>query len=408
MLIIFLFLPKISITESFGLLLGELVLISYTLRYLLYGYVKVNKIVLPYILFNFCFFIVSSVYVITFYQIFSIISLIYFLRILIYLTIFLYVARLAKHMSEVDIMKRLVVFPILICWSLSFLVFSINFLLKTPSLSDMLWGYEVGLRLIPIFGLTIDQFQPTFLRANSASGVVLCSLMVFSFLITHNVYQLRKYRTLFLVIMIITPVLTLSRSGFAAVILAIIITFFPINAKKGTLSLKSLGVFFTSFFLLIFIDTWLEINLGVSIQGRIIGSIETGNLSTGRFERIHAIFNVYSESTLNAIFGLSNDIFLRHELTGYKHSESLVFDIIQGGGIISVFTFTLYIFSLVKLASKFNYFSILLKFYCCQFPVTYLIGGGDFHSPAIMYMTMICFGLGSYEKYIADRKVLSS
>ena len=295
---------------------------------------------------------------------------------------------------------------------ISFIVFITNFLIKTPSAAEMLWYYEVGLRLIPIFGLTIDFSQPTFLFANSASGIVLCSLMVFLFLFTHNVEQLSRYRILALGIMICTPLLTLSRSGFAAAILAILITLNPINFKKGALRIKYLGIFIFALIAVGYIDTLAEVNLGVSIQGRILSSLSEGNLSTGRFERIKDIFILYNASVPNMIFGLSNDIVLRNELTGYKHSESFVFDVIQGGGMITVIAFLIYVYMVIKLSSKSRYFAILLKFYVCQFPVTYLIGGGDFHSPAIMYVTMICFGLGINEKYnekyIANRKILPS
>ena len=215
-LIIFLLFPKVGITDRKGILIGEIVLI-------LFGPIlaitvgskdrfKVSSTLLLFWVLCICLMLLSSVIGGLKYQIIPFLSFFYFSRIVLFATIFFLIRYISNRYDQDYIVKYIFIWPFIFHFIITIGIVIHYFLTHNPSLNQIMWGYDVGIRQLPLSGLTIDPSSEYFLIAKRGSHNIIASWAILILLIAITYPGRIKYRRWLLLITTITPFLSMSRA----------------------------------------------------------------------------------------------------------------------------------------------------------------------------------------------------
>jgi len=397
----FLLFPKIPVTREQGILIGEALLSTLGLLSVLLirkkKYFRVTGNIILLVSFYLFFILISSVINGITHSIFPTLSFFYFTRVIIFVFIYFLVRFLCNKYNDKFLIENLIIAPFLIHFIINLIIVSHYYITQNPSISWMVWGYEVGLRMIPISALTFDWNSPYFLVPKSGSGNILSSWSIFILLLTLTYPEKLRWRRSIIIISTIVPFFAMSRGG----VLTTLIIWFYYLFLSGRLKVSDkIKLITLSCFLLItfsvainyFGFTFPNIFERVSrtfVSGRFDSSV------LGRFENYTILFDFWSRSIINMVFGIGFDPNLVSEITTEKRFESFYLQVLFSGGIISLFFIILLLLN-IYVQRNLNYWTNLtFLYFLFESIVMWTVTGAGFWSPQISFIMMLLFGLAS-------------
>jgi hypothetical protein len=398
----FLVFPKIQLGgedtySGFGILIGEIFLILYAFRFLLFHRrILLNTPLVVLMVFLAYFIFLSSLLNWPFAEIFPVMSGAYYLRILLYVSLFVF----AFNYSETDtnlIVQRFYVTPFLIQCVGGTIIVVTYYLTHNPSIGDVLWGYDTGLRLIPFAGLSFNPDAFFFLMPiGGGSANLLASWALAVLIIADQSISQRMNLVIFMVIF--TVALSMSRGGLLTICLYLIYMSLRDWRTGGRLILVfgMLGLIISLFAYL----TESENSIFANIFTRLSDTFEQGGLdgsSLGRLENYSKILSVWIESPFFVLFGMGYDEAIMRSYTGYSIVESFILQVITSSGLIGLTGFVLFYVVVYKMSTVNLWFACLWKFLIFESILQWSITGGDFVSPHVLFVFMTFLGFGYNE-----------
>ena len=390
-------LPKIPLTENSGILIGELMLlIGFIFNF--YKPIRLQKELVLYILFVFYLYILSSLTSGLFIGVFPIEALLFFFRFLIFIEIYKFFERKSSHLSYHDLFLKYFYYPFLFNFFISFMIFIIEFLHKNPSFSEIMWGYEVGFRLIPITGLAINFSSINIIPLNVVGGGSANVIFAFTFFNLIFSYYLNYKFKIVLLISIIYVMLSLSRGSMLTLIFFIFFVF--LFSKKITM--KNKFIIFLIIIITIIIFNFLFENYNLpNVFERIFSTIENGNLdpsSKGRIENYKDFFKVWANSPFSILFGIGNDQEIYQNLVNRNLIESFYLQVLFGTGIIGCLILLYYYYNIYFKSKNNIEYKILITYIIFQSFINWSVTGGDFLSPINIFLFFSIMGIHESRK----------
>ena len=324
-------------------------------------------------------------------------SFFYFSRIILFVAIFFLIRYVSALYGQDYIVKYIFIWPFVIHFIISFGIVFHYFLTHSPSLSYIMWGYDVGIRMLPISGLTIDPGSEYFLIAKRGSHNILASWSVLILLLGITYEGKIKYRKWLLLIATLTPFLAMSRGGVLTVGI-IWLFYFAISSKISFVNKTLLLSFFLLTALILFYGSDF---LGIAIPNifeRFSRTFEEGQFDSstlGRFENYRILFNYWTENIITILFGMGFDPVIVRTVTSESRFESFFLQVLFNGGLFSFFWLVI-LFLKIYIDRKNSYWSrLLFLFVLFESFVMWSVTGADFWAPQILFLLMILFGLVS-------------
>jgi len=395
-----LILPKIPITSNAGILIGELLLLV-TIPFNFLRKIRINSEFVVLLLFLTYTYTISSLLSGIFLDIFPLESILFFFRVLIYSELFIFFSNLkVKNLNQIyiDYFYK----PYILNFSLSFIIFLTEFIIKKPSIMDMLWGYQVGFRLIPITGLSLDIFSENILPLSVIGGGSANMIFAFSLINLLISFYLNKakFHLVFIIAMIYT-FLSMTRGGTLTLFIFI---FYVLVSKKAKLKDK-IRIILMFILLLVIILTLIEFMNFPNIFDRIFNTLDNGTLdasSMGRIKNYKDFFYSWISNFRYIIFGMGNDSSLYLQINGHSLIESYYLQVLFGSGLIGIIIL-LYYFYIVYKKSHFNKsYKILFTYLLIQSIINWSITGGDFLSPINLFILFSIMGIKNNYKIRSD------
>lgn len=287
----------------------------------------------------------------------------------------------------------------------------IYYVTHRPSVGDILWNYETGLRAIPLAGLSISpsHFAGLATIGGGSSNLFVSWSLAFALvvLLTEN-----KRRGFYLFLSFLVPLAGMSRGGILTFVLFLLYIMFL--SKFYPFIQKSKLLFFT--FLITIGTSFMISNSDINIPNvfeRISQTIQGGSSTRfdpstqGRFENYNLVFSAWSSNPSSILFGLGMDEEHLIKMTGWGLVESFFLQVLFCGGIIGIIIL-LSFFALVYLNRKRNiWFYSLWLFILFESLLMWSITGGDFYSAHVMYVIMVLLGYGHAEAELQRERQLN-
>lgn len=351
-------------------------------------------------IFLFYFILISSIIQCFSVNQFSIFSIIYFCKLIIYIEIYFYFKKLKFEQGIKILLKGYIAFSIL-----SLFIFLYFFYKKIPNAEEILWHYEVGNRLIPIFGLNLRLEYPFFSIANGGSGNLIGTYSSFILLFCMNMKCKNLYKFIISMYILIISFLSVSRGTIISIIIIFIYSFFY-KIKISKLKKIMIGLFIICSIIYFLNETYI----GQMILRRLVETINVKNntldaSSRGRLANYKDFFEVWISQLKYILFGMGFDRNILKIYTGRGFVESFIMQLVFSSGILGVILFCIFIYRIFKL--KNNIFEKSLKEYLIiNIFFNWLIVGGDFTGPVNMFILNAVLGLiDSRENCGDDRSI---
>nr|WP_315262500.1 O-antigen ligase family protein [uncultured Limnohabitans sp.] len=376
--------PKIPFGDA-GILIGEILLTCIIIKFFLTRKFIHLPLVSLLVIFGFYYFLGSNVYKYLMGESITY-DFLYFLRFLMFAAL-AYPVSMSR--SDTNNLKKYIIFPFVAVALLSFIIFIYYFITNPPtSFGEILWGYRPGIRLIPIFGLTLD--PSGLIVTGGGSGNLLASLCIIVIIIdSHNSNNSFAKKSKF--IQLLTPlsvacaIATLSRS-------AVLTIFFVLFIEK--LRTRSARVlFFYAFVLLIFtysIDEYFP------IFDRLINTFENDELdpsSLARIENYNNSFNAFINNIWFVLFGIGSNANSLYLNIGAPLIESFYLGLFVSTGVVGTAMFFIFAINIYLSSKESTYMLFLFKYLIYESIILWSIGGGDFWGPINLYITSILLGM---------------
>lgn len=406
----FLVFPKIVLSGHWGILIGEIVLVFYFFLYLsTRKKISVSPPLASYYLFVAYYLAGSSLIAAVYFNFLPLHSILYFVRILLCSGLFLWSVEYYKKMnSDRQIIEQIYNKPFFVHFVISAIIMITYYATHSPTKSDILWVYELGLRMIPIAGLVIDFDSFFFLKAISGSGNLLAGWALAIFIINFNSNNGGFGKRIFIVALL-TILFTLSRGGFLTASIYIIYSFirnfnFKISLRTGVAVSLSVALLFIYF-------SYASETPLPNMFGRLNTTYETGNLdgsSQGRLDNYVALLKSWTTHWHYVIFGFGYDeeaVLLASKQTVI---ESYFLQVLFCSGLIGmVLLVGFFLLSYLNRQRNFWY-RCLWEFLFFQSIVSWTITGGDFLAPHATYIFMTFLGFGFAKSLAQKTQALSN
>lgn len=380
----FLIFPKLSFNGSSGLLIGEFILfivLSYNLikQYRLIVYT--NEVFLLTIL-AFYWFVVGSLF--GTYQSPPILGWLYFIKIsMVLLSSFL----VCFDFSCDDYLHKYITKPFFVVSISSFIVYVIYYIGTSPSVGDILWGYALGTRLIPIFGMGINVSNFSLTAIGGASGNLLGSLSLIALIV---VLHEDRYRLKYFYVAGVVFFVSMSMSRGSLITLFLYIFYFLLFKKKSIISLV--------FFVLLLMFLSLVFSDSVGIITRISDTFTQDGLdpsSLGRLENYYNAYKVWVSTPLTFFWGIGSDESYLTQKIGAGFIESFYLGLIFCCGVFGCLLFSMFIYVVWSRRHRNKYALYLSEYLFFQSLLQWTVTGGDFWGPVNVYVMSVLLGLSS-------------
>ena len=392
--------PKIAFSENAGVLIGEILLIVSVLRSAFLS--KSSKIHYNLPLIAFIAFIVNYMLISSFIgaisvKIFPSVGIFYFLRIILYVFIFQYAFKLYQTINNNRIvLQNYIIFPFILHYIFAISLPIIFQLTHNISINEVVWTTEVGYKLIPIAGMSIDFTEFFFLKViGGGSGNLFSSwALLFIILIFNAPYKI-KYKELYLILAFSVPIIGLSRGGTLTFLFYIIYLLISPNKLSRRIKAYTIGAFSCVIAFLAYLVIVFEVQ--IPILYRMTNTFSNGHFdgsTKGRFENYSIMFREWSDNIVNVFFGLGYDKAILKCRTGWSLVESFFLEVLFTGGVISFILLGVFFYSVFLLRKKNFWYGSLWQFLAFQSIFQWSITGGDFVSPHVVYLIMLTLGFG--------------
>lgn len=392
----FLLFPKILITGHWGILIGEIILTIYLAAYFFSkNVIRVNSPWVVYYAFITYFILLTSLIAGVAFSYVPQHAILYYVRLTLYAGVFLWAIEFYKKInSDYELVAKVFNRPFVIHFIICLVIMVLYYGTHSPSRSDILWGYEVGLRMIPLSGLVIDFDSFMFLKAISGSGNLLSGWALAILILNFNLGK-NKTRTRMTLIAVSAVLLTISRGGFLTIALFLVYIFFKnFNFKVNLKPFLFATVFALG--LIIYFSFSKETPLP-NIFERLTDTYQTGKLdysSQSRLDNYIALFEAWHQKIRYIVFGFGFDEGALYKASNQIIVESFFLEVLFCGGIIGLFALALF-YIVAYLNRRKNYwYSSLWMFLVFQSIVSWTITGGDFFAPYATYIFMAFMGFG--------------
>lgn len=389
----FLVFPKIGGGDG-GILIGEILAALLLMGHLARRQsLAVDAALLSMIALGFYYFLLSNIAAYLAEGV-SITDLGYFCRFLMVLLLSTLVARMPSHHADYN---RMLIYPAVLVALVSVALYVVFFLLDPPSISEILWSYRLGARLIPIFGVAIGPSITDIEPVGGGSGNLFGTLCTAALLVL-NQQRRSKWapmadRRYMLVagLLLACAILTLSRAVFLTIALLLLIEF-----------RKQLRPAAWIFFLSVIVVTLVYFADELAIFNRLADTFSEGgtDLSTSlRLENYRAAMAGWLQSPWTVIFGIGSNAEALTDQIGSPLVESFFLGLLCSTGVVGVTLFAVFVALIAKAALRSPPMALLLKFYVYESVFLWSVGGGDFWGPVALYVTAVLFGL-HYRQYL--------
>jgi len=401
-LFFFLLLPKIALNKQTGLMLGELLLFagSASILALSGGRLKFKPLILILLAFFTWFLPLSSLLNGLIYGMAPLSPMVYYIKILNYFFLFFIAYKCYEQLGFHKSLK-LFISAFIIHYIIAMGIVIAFYITHKPSIGDIMWNYETGIRAIPIAGLAIDpsSFAGLTPIGGGSSNLFVSWALAFAVLLAVIPTKI-KYKNLFLFLCFLVPFAGMSRGGMLSFFIFLLYLIF---LSKG-ISLKGKTYFFVSVVLIIFLLSVIISNTDIAIPNvfeRLTQTFDSNDnkggidpSSMGRFENYKLLFQAWSSDPLSVIFGLGMDENLMKFRTGWGLVESFFLQVLFCGGLFGVALLGLF-YSLLYMNRNLNvWFKALWIFVLIESIFMWSVTGGDFYSPHVMFVIMVFLGFG--------------
>ncbi|MGB9821333.1 MAG: hypothetical protein ACPLVG_08245 [Pseudothermotoga sp.] len=386
-------------TENEGVLIGEIFLMFLFIRILLSGKrkLRLTPLFIVFQLFLSYTILISSLLNGILYVIFPWNAILYFLRVLLYTSLYFYFQNSAA--AECKVVLKYFTWPFIIGSFFSLSIMVVRYLVNPPSPTEVLWGYSLGARNIPIFALALSKDSFLFLRPiGGGAGNLLSTWSLINVIIFENYYsqfkekkKLERYRTIVWFLVTTNILTSFSRGG----ILTLFLLWFYLSLKKILISRKLRIKSLALILLLIVIPFFLvEILVPVTVFDRLKMLFDFNDgLEPSSYGRVVNYDFLFSNLTMYTwIFGGGFDESTSLKNFKIKFAESFYLDIIRSGGAISMLIFNIFLFLIFITKSQSIFARSLKEFIAIESVVMWSVTGGDFYSAPVLYF--ICVALG--------------
>lgn len=409
LLILFLLLPKIPVSATTGIMAGELLLFVATFFVLITNHKEIAFKPLVLLLFTFFtwFVLVSSLINGLVFSSVPISAIVYYIKIVNYFMLFWVAYRLYLNVGFESAKK---VFFNAYLWHYVIAMGIVVFYYAThrPSVGDIMWNYETGLRAIPIAGLTIapGKFAGLAPVGGGSSNLFVSWSLAFVLI---AIFTKDKRRSLFLLLGFLVPLFGMSRGGILTFVVLFLYLIFISSAYSQMQKMRLSLIMAAVTGMLVFVISNSSINIP-NVFERFSESFESGGKSSstfdpstqGRLENYKLVFDAWSDSPVHVLFGLGMDEEVLIEKTGWGLVESFFLQVLFCSGITGIFLLFMFFF-LIYLARKRNvWFYTLWMFILLESLFMWSITGGDFYSSHVMYVIMVLLGYGYAQSVLSN------
>ncbi|MDP2562089.1 O-antigen ligase family protein [Psychrobium sp. 1_MG-2023] len=384
----FLVFPKLSIGGQSGILIGELFLVLILARSILFQTYKLRMNVEIKLIacLAFYYFVLSNF---SFYTEGIVLGgIIYFCK--IFLIILGYGLITPISNQPYDNLNKFIIKPYFILCSISLVIFIAYKIILNPSVGEILWGYSLGARLIPMFGLGLDVINFSLAPIGGGSGNLLGSFSLITLIVICNAKSIDK-RYLLIGAIFLFVFLALSRSSLITLTLYMVY-FFLFKKRKiitllliSTLVVTVLAMFGEQISLVNRLtDTVTSKGLDASSMGRVINYIDG--------------FKAWAASPWSVIWGIGSDESLLLEKVHAPLIESFYLGLLYSGGLISILFIFLFMTLIFCKRNNNIYYRYLFEYIVFQSIIQWTLAGGDFWGPVNMYILIVFLALGQQQK----------
>ncbi len=396
----FLVFPKIQFLNHWGILIGELALLLYLFLYAPFAKekIKLHSTIVSYYLFVIYFTLVSSSITALIFGFFPTHSILYVSRLILCFGLFVWAYNYyPKIPDNALIVRKVYNKPFYIHFAICIVIMIFYYTQYKPSANLILWGYEVGLRMIPLAGLVIDTDSFFFLKAVSGSGNLLAGWSLALLILNFNLKKTDRSQWL-VVFAILTVLLTISRGGFLTMSLYFVYVYFKeFDFKISIRTLVGSIVFLT--LMILYFSLSNEIPLP-NIFERLTNTYDGGGFdgsTQGRLDNYIQLLSAWITKLHYIIFGFGFDENALLITANATVVESYFLEVLVCSGLIGTLLFAIfYLMIFVNRRNNFWY-KCCWEFLLFQSIVQWTVTGGDFLAPHATYifLTFMGFGLAS-------------
>ena len=378
----YLIFPKIICGANSGILLGELIILILFIKFCYKRKINWNVSFVMIILLLF------SVYHYIFSNLINSINVsyglfwfLYFVKFLLVFFIYIYVKNF-NTLNSNEMLKKYIINPFIIITIVSVVIYLIYFFLNKPNAQDILWGYSLGFRLIPVFGVGIDLQKILLKPIGGGSGNLLGTYSIIILIIASNKIKSQKKIIIIFTILVALQFLSMSRGSLLTI--AVYFFWFLLFKKKKYFTLIFISVAIL-FFCFLYKDE-------IFFLRRIINTVQNGELDRSSWGRIQNYIDGYYEWSKNIItilFGIGNDSIILQEKIEWSLIESFILGTLYSDGIIGIGIYVTMFIQITINRKKNMYSQILFEyvFFCTL--IQWSITGGDFWGPVNLYLLVI-------------------
>lgn len=396
----YLLFPKIPLSPMWGILLGEIFLLFYLPYYLFTR----KKIRVPSLMFVYYAFVIWHIFISSMLSA-AIVgflpthSSLYIFRMALYVGLF-FIAfeQYDRYQLNADIVKKIYNRPFVIQFWFGALIVAVYYATHSPTTSDIMWVYEVGLRMIPNAALHIDFDSFFFLKAVQGAGNLLAGWALAILILNKNQPSLSR-STGIVWIAVGTVLLTLSRGGFLTVMLYLV--YLRVMRRDYKVSYKLVAgsaVLLVGAIIYFFVAREKPLpnifaRLDITFSGNTFDSS-----SLSRFSNYATHMKTWLSQWYYVFIGYGFDKKGMELLTGLTVVESLFLSVLVGSGIIGFFLMTILYLSMYLKRVRNYWYRCLWEFIFFESILMWTITGGDFFAPHAAYIMMTFIGFGFAEQ----------
>ncbi len=396
----FLLLPKFPITSKQGILPGEILLAFFPIVCFLspkeFSFNSIKNLLLgSFVIFlTLYIFISSSIGAVVTY-IFPLNGYSQFIRSLLYVQIVFIVTAKSFNYYNSFLIFKIILNTYIIHLVVASLYFIYAFYVIQPSLGDILGTASAGARLIPLYGLTIQLGQEIPMNAVAGgSGNLLASHALFVLIAVYYFQRNSKFELILSLATVVVLLLAQSRGGVLTIIFWMLYRYrfnlFYLRKVKLSSFLFILILFFIVFYIIIELSNFMGVFDRFSViwdEGALDGS------SLARLQNFIEVFDLWITSPLYFFIGLGFDNSIFESITKWSLVESLFLSVLFSSGFIGFFSLLFFFYQSYLVRHKNNWASILFNFLIFNSIVNWSITGGDLLGAPALFFIILSIGL---------------
>ena len=385
----FLVFPKFTLGGHSGILIGEILLILLLVKSVLFSQFKFRlntelKLILFLALY---YFIISNIPFYT--QGVTLGGVLYFCK--LFLVLLGYSLIKSSPYNPKDNLFRFIIKPYFLMGIASFIIYIGYKIVLNPSVGEILWGYSLGARLIPTFGLGIDLTAIGLVPVGGGSGNLLGSFSLIALIIIFNTNNV-QYKKILISAIFLLVFLALSRGVLITLVLYVIYYFL----------FKKQKVIYFVFMVVIVVAVAVIWGDQISLVNRISDTVTSKGLdpsSMGRLINYIDGFKAWFSTPYSIIFGIGSDETLLTEKVGAPLIESFYLGLLFSGGVISILIFLIFMVLVTYKRNRNIYYRYLFEYLIFQSIIQWTLVGGDFWGPVNMYIMVVLFALSNQSRF---------